>query len=85
MKVCSTQDYAFKQGSHTMKHQHYGTQEVIRQCALPGTMVKYKDRVYKTTVNTRGKIILTNTRENIIVRDLFINILLDGKGNPLIN
>lgn len=85
MKIRSTQDYAFKRGGHTMKHQHYGTQEVIRQCATPGTMVKYKDRVYKTTVNTRGKIVLTNTRENIIVRDLFINILLDGKGNPLIN
>lgn len=22
-----------------MKHQHYGTMEVIRQCAVPGTMV----------------------------------------------
>ncbi|ECB6313196.1 cell division inhibitor protein, partial [Salmonella enterica subsp. enterica serovar Chailey] len=21
-----------------MKHQHYGTMEVIRQCAVPGTM-----------------------------------------------
>lgn len=68
-----------------MKHQHYGMQEVIRQCAIPGTMVFYKDRVYKATANTRGKVVLTNTRENIIVRDRMINILLDGKGNPLIN
>ncbi|EAS4561895.1 cell division inhibitor protein, partial [Salmonella enterica] len=28
-----------------MKHQHYGTMEVIRQCAVPGTMVKYNDRI----------------------------------------
>ncbi|EOY5688486.1 TPA: cell division inhibitor protein [Salmonella enterica subsp. enterica] len=68
-----------------MKHQHYGMQEVIRQCATPGTMVFYNDRVYKATANTRGKVVLTNTRENIIVRDRMINILLDGKGNPLIN
>ncbi|ECO5816207.1 cell division inhibitor protein, partial [Salmonella enterica] len=26
-----------------MKHQHYGTMKVIRQCAVPGTMVKYND------------------------------------------
>ncbi|ECG5956133.1 cell division inhibitor protein [Salmonella enterica subsp. enterica serovar Baguida] len=68
-----------------MKHQHYGMQEVIRQCATPGTMVFYKDRIYKATANTRGKVVLTNTRENIIVRDRMVNILLDGKGNPLIN
>lgn len=68
-----------------MKHQHYGTQEVIRQCAVPGTMILYKSRIYKATANTRGKLTITNTRENIIVRDFFVDILLDGKGNPLIN
>lgn len=68
-----------------MKHQHYGTQEVIRQCATPGTMVFYKNRVYKATANTRGKLTITNTRENIIIRDFFVDILLDGNGNPLIN
>ncbi|EEW1653587.1 cell division inhibitor protein [Escherichia coli] len=68
-----------------MKHQHYGTQEVIRQCATPGTMVRYKDRVYRATANTRGKLVMTNMRDNITVRDYFVEILLDGKGNPLIN
>ncbi|ENG1793528.1 cell division inhibitor protein [Salmonella enterica] len=68
-----------------MKHQHYGTMEVIRQRAVPGTMVKYNDRIYKATANTKGKLTLTNIRENITIRDLVIEIYLDGKGEPLTN
>ncbi|EDS5484662.1 cell division inhibitor protein, partial [Salmonella enterica subsp. enterica serovar Hadar] len=55
------------------------------QCAVPGTMVKYNDRIYKATANTRGKLTLTNIRENITIRDLVIEIYLDGKGEPLTN
>lgn len=68
-----------------MQDQHYGTMEVIRQCAVPGSMVKYNDCIYKVHANTRGKIAISNLREQFIVRDLFVEILLDNKGNPLIN
>jgi hypothetical protein len=68
-----------------MQDQHYGTMEVIRQCAVPGSMVKYNDRIYKVHANTRGKIAISNLREQFIVRDIFVEILLDRKGEPLIN
>ncbi|AXD71511.1 cell division inhibitor protein [Salmonella enterica] len=68
-----------------MKHQHYGTMEVIRQCVIPGTMVKYNGLIYKATTNTGGKLTLTNTRKNITVRDLVIEAYLDGKGELLTN
>lgn len=68
-----------------MQGQHYGTMEVIRQCAIPGSMVKYNDRVYKVNVNTRGKIVISNIHETYIVRDTIVEILLNFKGDPLIN
>lgn len=66
-----------------MTYQYYETQEVIRQCAAPGTMVRYNGRVYKATTNTRGKLTLTNTHENITIRDRLVFILLDWNGEPL--
>ncbi|WP_449567061.1 cell division inhibitor protein [Lelliottia nimipressuralis] len=68
-----------------MKHQHYGTQQVIRGCVRAGMMVVYKDQIWKASANRKGSLYLSNLRENTRTKDIWITILLDGRGQALIN
>lgn len=68
-----------------MKHQHYGTQEVIRGCVHAGMMVMYKDQIWKASANHGGNLYLNNSRGSIRTNDVWIKILLDGRGEALIN
>ncbi|WP_227317467.1 hypothetical protein [Cedecea davisae] len=66
-----------------MMGQHYGTQEVIRSCVRPGMLVRHKGITWKAAANTRGKLILSTLRDSVVIRDVFVEILLDGYGDPL--
>lgn len=68
-----------------MKHQHYGTEEVIRGCVRAGMMVLYKNQIWKASANHGGKLYLNNMRESTLTKDIWITILLDGHGDALIN
>lgn len=68
-----------------MKHQHYGTEEVIRGCVRAGMMVLYKNQIWKASANRDGKLYLNNMRESTLTKDIWITILLDGRGDALIN
>lgn len=68
-----------------MKHQHYGTQQVIRGCVRAGMMVVYKDQIWKASANRKGSLYLSNLRESTRTKDIWITILLDGRGQALVN
>lgn len=63
----------------------YGTQEVIRQCVLPGMLVKYQGKTWRASANTRGKLYLFNLTESKRISDYLVEICLDSRGQPLIH
>lgn len=63
----------------------YITQEVNRQCAVPGTMIIYDKRAFTVTENSNGKLVLSRISERRIICDLLVNIILDKCGKPIIN
>lgn len=62
----------------------YRTQEVIRQCVHPGMTVKHDGKTYQASANVGGKLYLFNLTERKRTTDTLIEILLNGKGEPLI-
>jgi hypothetical protein len=66
-------------------NQHYGTQEVIRQCVAPGMLVKHQGKTWRASVNKGGKLYLFNLYEAIRITDLMVEIFLDKRGQPLIH
>ncbi len=68
-----------------MQGQHYGTQEVIRGCVRAGMLVKHKDQIWTASSNKKGKLALHTMRETTFIKDTFVEILLDGRGEPLGN
>ncbi|MEY8709527.1 cell division inhibitor protein [Mangrovibacter phragmitis] len=65
--------------------QHYGTQQVIRSCVRPGMLVRHDGQTWTASANTRGKLVITSMRGSKLIRDCFVDILLDARGNALGN
>ena len=63
----------------------YGTQEVIRAVVKPGMLVKHEGKTYKASANTKGKLYLYSLTEQKRITDCFVEILLNSRGEPLIN
>lgn len=68
-----------------MKHQHYGTEQVIRACVRTGTLVLYKDQLWTASANCGGKLYLNSLRGSTSTKDIWITILLNGRGDALVN
>lgn len=66
-----------------MINQHYGTQEVIRQCVTPGMLVKHEGKTWRASANTGGKLYLFNLTESKRISDLMVEVLLNRRGEPL--
>lgn len=63
----------------------YGTQEVIRQCVKPGMQVKHEGKTYNASANKNGKLYIYNLTECKRITDIFVEVVLNAKGEPLIN
>jgi hypothetical protein len=63
----------------------YGTQEVIRACVKPGMLVKHEGKTYQASANKCGKLYLYNLTECKRITDIFVEIYLNARGEPLIN
>ncbi|HEF0022014.1 TPA: cell division inhibitor protein [Citrobacter amalonaticus] len=68
-----------------MEGQHYGIQETIRATVRPGMLIRHDGLTWKAGANTRGKLIIHTMQQSSIIKDCFVNILLDGRGEPLGN
>lgn len=56
--------------------EYYNTQEVIRQCAVPGMLVIYNSRTFTVKENADGKIKICRIAEQYTLTDLLIRIVL---------
>lgn len=63
----------------------YGTQEVIRACVKPGMLVKYEGKTYTASANKGGKLYLFNLTEHKRITDVFVEVMLNSRGEPFIN
>lgn len=65
---------------------HYGTTTIIRQCVRPGMMVRHKDRNFQVSAVPEGNrvIYLNSLIEKKAIKDLIVEVYLDGRGEPLI-
>ncbi|HBS7433509.1 cell division protein FtsZ [Klebsiella pneumoniae] len=65
--------------------QHYGLRDIPRSEVLPGTAVKYRDRIYRASANVKNGLYIHSVIEKTVIKSDIITILLNGKGEPLIN
>ena len=63
----------------------YGTQEVIRACVRPGMVVIHDGKTYQASANKNGKLYLFNLTESKRINDMFVEIRLNSRGEPVIN
>ncbi|WP_185929210.1 cell division protein FtsZ [Klebsiella sp. 2680] len=65
---------------------HYGTTTIIRQCVKPGMWVRHKERAFQVSAVPEGKrvIYLNSLIEKTRIKDLTVEVYLDGRGEPLI-
>ncbi|MDZ7320718.1 cell division inhibitor protein [Kosakonia sacchari] len=68
-----------------MTGQHYGTQQVIRACIRPGMLIRHEGLTWKAGANTRGKLVISTLRGSKCLKDFFVDVLLDARGEPLGN
>lgn len=68
-----------------MNGQHYGTQEVIRSCIRPGMLIRHEGLTWTAGANTRGKLVISTLRGSKCLKDCFVDVLLDARGEPLGN
>lgn len=65
---------------------HYGTKALFRDEVKPGMLVKHKDRNFQVSAVPEGKrvIYLNSLIEKKSIKDLIVEVYLDGRGEPLI-
>ncbi|AFH14931.1 cell division inhibitor protein [Cronobacter sakazakii] len=68
-----------------MKGQHYGIQKVIRGCVQPGMLVFHNNKTWTASANYGGKLYLRTLSEKTRIKDIWVDVLLDGHGNALTN
>ncbi|ENZ7758336.1 cell division protein FtsZ [Klebsiella aerogenes] len=68
-----------------MVGQHYGLKDIPRHEVMPGTVVKYRDRIYRASANVKTGLYIHSLIEKTVIKNDLITILLNGKGEPLIN
>lgn len=70
-----------------MVNQHYGTMPIIRQCVQPGMIALHQGRTYRVSAVIQEKqwVYLHTEREVIRISDCVVEVLLDGRGQPLIH
>lgn len=66
-----------------MIHQHYGTQTVNRGAVMPGMLVKHKDSTWIASANARGRLYLHRGMERTYIKDLLVEVYLNGLGDGL--
>lgn len=66
---------------------HYGTTPMIRQCLKPGMMAIVNGRTYRVSavIQERKWVYLHADAEILRLSDCVIDVLLDGRGEPLIH
>lgn len=66
---------------------HYGTTPMIRQCLKPGMMAMVDGRTYRISavIQERRWVYLHTEAEILRLSDCVIDVLLDGRGEPLIH
>ncbi|TKU44052.1 cell division protein FtsZ [Citrobacter sp. wls716] len=64
---------------------HYGTTPMIRQCVMPGMIALHEGRTYRVSavIQERKWVYLHTDAEIIRLTDCVIDVLLDGRGNPI--
>ncbi|HCU1807461.1 TPA: cell division inhibitor protein [Klebsiella aerogenes] len=66
-----------------MVHQHYGTQTLNRGAVQPGMLVKHNDSTWTASANARGRLYLHPGSERTYIKDLLVEVYLNGLGNGL--
>lgn len=61
------------------------TQEVIRACIRPGMLVRHNGSTWTAGANTCGKLILSTVHSSKCIKDCFVEVLLNARGEPLGN
>ncbi|EAN3488424.1 cell division protein FtsZ [Salmonella enterica] len=66
---------------------HYGTTPMIRQCLKPGMLAMVNGRTYRVSavIQERRWVYLHTDAEILRLSDCVIDVLLDGRGDPLIH
>ena len=66
---------------------HYGTTPIIRQCLQPGMIAMRNGRTYRVSavIQERRWVYLHTDAEIIRINDCVIDVLLDGRGEPIIH
>lgn len=59
------------------------TQEVIRACIRPGMLIKHGGKTYTASAQKKGKLYLFRAMEVIRISDVFIQVCIDSRGEPL--
>lgn len=67
--------------------QHYGSMPIIRQCVTPGMMALHGGRTYRVSavIQELKRVYLHTDAEIPCISDCVVEVLLDGRGNPLIH
>lgn len=69
----------------TKQNFHYGTEERQRNKVIPGTMIKHHGRIYRASANVEKGLYVHSVMEQTIIKTEYVEILLNGHGEALIN
>lgn len=67
-----------------MVNQHYGTMHIIRQCVAPGMLAMHQGRTWNVSAVRGRNVYLRTLRETTRITDCLVEVLLNGKGDPMI-